>query len=277
MATDNDQLLGEDLEVKPNPELGDHGSDQEPDYLELLVGDGKKYNDEKNLAKGYANLQAHNQKILEEKQEIQRKLDAIQSQSKTVEDVLAALGKKPSGDNLDSDDLGGQGGGNSNQALSKEDILSIVTSALDQRSEEARKDDQVKRIKETQRETWDKLSGVYGDKAKAKAAVAMYVGDDSEKRKLVQNLGSFDPATLVEMMKAAVPPNGENIDFGLGDDGNQNPQEELPAPKNLFTYAQAEEVRKKNPGLYKSRDFQLRLHKSAAEHPRFWDGIKRRK
>jgi hypothetical protein len=273
---DNDQLLGEDVNLDNNSDAGGQGSHQEPDYLDMLVGDGKKYADDKNLAKGYANLQAHTNTILDEKTALQKENEVLKSTNKTVEDVLAAINGNPDGGG-GNHDFDNHDQNNANQKLSKEDIVSLITGALDKRDEDKETRAEVDRIKANQKVTWEKLSEVYGDKEKAKAVVTMYVNNDNKKKELVQNLGSYDPTTLVEIIKVAVPSKGEQVDFGLGDLTKENTKETLPTPKGLFTYAEAEVVRKKNPVLYKTRDFQLRLHKSAAEHPRFWEGTNRRK
>lgn len=270
---DNDQLLGRTVVV--NPAAGDQTGDQTPDYLDILVGDGKKYADNGNLAKGYANLQAHNQTILDEKVQLEAALKLAQSGAKSVEDILAAI--KGSGASTKVDDLNLGGENTGAQALSKEDIVSLIAGTLDQRDEKSAANAKVTEIEANQTVTWEKLSKVYGDMAKADAAVAMYVGNDAKKRELVQNLGSFDPETLLTIMQAAVPPQGEKVEFGMGDIGKKSVDEKLPTPQGLFTYAEAEVVRKKDKRLYNSREFQLRLHKSAAEHPRFWDGTARRK
>ena len=274
MAND-DQLLGRKIENIINPDAGNQEGDQTPDYLDILVGDGKKYSDNANLAKGYANLQALAQTLKDEKDVATKALADSQTGSKSIEDILAAI--KGSGASVKDDDLGLGGENTGAQALSKEDIVSLIAGTLDQRDEKSKANAKVTEIEANQAVTWEKLSKVYGDMAKADAAVAMYVGNDAKKRELVQNLGSFDPETLLTIMQAAVPPKGEKVEFGMGDIGKKNVDEKLPTPQGLFTYAQAEVVRKKDKRLYNSRAFQLRLHQSAAEHPRFWDGTARRK
>ncbi len=276
---DNDQLLGEEFNadgsVKVDPDKDGQGSHQEPDYLELLVGDGKKYADGSNLAKGYANLQQHTNTILEEKLALQAKLDEMVATNRTVNDVLAAINGNPD-DGVDRSDKFNQQHDGANQELSKEDITAMITGAFNQRDDDAVVQAEVVKVKANQKTTWEELSKVYGDKEKAKVAVALYVGNDENKKKLVQNLGSYDPTTLVSMLTTAIPANGEQVNFGNSDDGGHHPKQELPTPAGLFTYAQAEVVRKKNPQVYKSRDFQLRFHKSCAEHPNFWEGTVRK-
>jgi hypothetical protein len=271
MADNNDQLLGEEI----NPDNGSKGSDNEPDYLEVLVGDGKKYADHANLAKGYAHLQDHNNTILEEKMALENRVKELEASNRTVNDVLAAIQGNPDlalqrGDNQHE-------GGEGNQGVSKEDLQALISEAFNKRDDDKSEAAQVAKIKANQLDTWNKLSEVYGDKEKAKAAVSMYIGNDNHKKELVQNLGSYDPATLVEMIKVAIPVKGEQIDFGTGDASKKNHHKELPTVEGLFTYAQAEKVRKENPKLYKSREFQARLHKSGAEHPNFWEGTSRKK
>ena len=279
---DGDQLLGVNINQvqQQQPAEGTPGVDTTPDYLDILVGDGKKYADNGNLAKGYANLVAHNSTIKEEKDAMKLELDALKAQHKTVDSVMAAIKQGGPAANA-ADDLGQQQQAAATQGLSKEDIVALVTGTLDKRDEEAETKNQVTQIEANQQKTWEDLSKVYGDQTKAIAAVALYVNGDKQNTEMVQKLGSYDPATLVQIITTAVPAKkGENVDFGLADKGVNHPKEnEVPVPQGLFTYAQAEAVRKGNRKLYNSRDFQLRLHKSAAMlgDDKFWAGTKRRK
>ena len=261
---DGDQLLGVNINQQ-QPAEGIPGVDTTPDYLDILVGDGKKYADNGNLAKGYANLVTHNSTIKEEKDAMKLELDALKAQHKTVDSVMEAIKKGGPAANA-ADDLGQQQQAAATQGLSKEDIVALVTGTLDKRDEEAETKNQVTQIEANQQKTWEDLSKVYGDQTKAIAAVALYVNGDKQKTEMVQKLGSYDPATLVTIITTAIPAQGEHVDFGLADKGNNNPDKnEVPVPQGLFTYAQAEVVRKKNPKVYNSRKFQMRLHQSARD------------
>ena len=256
---DGDQLLGKDLNA--NAGLDDHQSNQDVDYLDVLVGEGKKYADNGNLAKGYANLQVHADTLMGEKTTLQAAYDLLLAQGKTVDSVLEAI-QNPQGN---------QGGGGDNhqqqaaadQGLSKEDIVAIITGTLDKRDDVSAANAQVEAVKSNQALFWVEASKVYGDDAKAEAAVAMYVGTDPKKRELVKQLGSLDPMTLVSVLQTAIPVKGEQVDFGLADLGNENAKKIVHAPSGLVTYEQAEVIRKGNKKLYNSRDFQMKLHQSA--------------
>ena len=255
---DGDQLLGKDFSV--NAEQGGQQSNQDVDYLDVLVGDGKKYADNKNLAKGYANLQAHNTTILDEKTTLQAAYDTLLAQGKTVDAVIAAM-NRPKGNQGGDDDFHQQQEADV-QGLSKEDVMTLMTAALDKRDDASAADAQVEEIKSNQSLFWVEASKVYGSEAKAQAAVAMYMGEDAKKRELVKQLGSFDPKTLVTVLSNAIPAKGEQVDFGLADLGNENGKKITHIPSGLVTYDQAEVVRKSNKKLYNSRDFQMKLHAS---------------
>ncbi len=257
---DGDQLLGKDLN-NANADLGNQAPNQDVDYLDVLVGEGKKYADHANLAKGYANLQAHNTTILTEKTDLQTAYDLLLAQNKTVDSVLAAI-QNPQGNQQSQADLLAQAAA-ADQGLSKEDIVAIITGTLDKRDTDSAAQTQVDAIKSNQAIFWAEASKVYGSDAKAEAAVAMYVGTDQKKRELVKQLGSLDPKTLVSVLQTAIPVKGEQVDFGLADLGNENGKKVVHAPSGLVTYEQAEVVRKGNKKIYNSREFQMKLHQSA--------------
>ena len=275
---DNDKLLGETLNNNNNTDDGNQTGDNQLDYLDLLVGDGKKYTDAAGLAKAYAHIQDHTNTVQDENAKLRQELDAAKLSGKTVDDVLSAIqgskGNQHHDDTHDDDDDDRQ-----RQALTKDDVVRIITGAFDQRDKKSDAQHQVDAIEANQKVTWDKLSEIYGDKQKAMAAVSLYAGNDPGKKALVQELGSYDTDTLVKIMQTAVPPTGEQIDFGLQDTGNENnDNKQVVVPQGLFTYAQAEVIRKKDPRKYNSREFQSRLHTSCDQlGDKFWIGTKRQK
>lgn len=274
---DNDQLLGEEFTLNPDP--NSQGSDQDPNYHELLVGDGKKYADDANLAKGYANLHAHTKTILDDKAKLEEELIKLRQSTSTVDTILEQIskGQAPAQHQADrfDDDKGGD------QVLSQEDVVAILTGVLDKRTAADKQQSQEDKTLATQRETWGKLAEMYGDMDKAKAAANMYIGNDTAKKALFQQVGSSDPETLAKIMKVAVPPTAENVDFGQLETKKlpTGDGETFQAPTGLMTYAQAEVVRKADPRTYNSRQFQTRLHDSAGALPpeKFWQGTKRQK
>ena len=264
MAENNDQLLGVDM--TPNSTQND--GNQDPDYHGLLVGEGKKYSDDAALAKGYGNIAAHAKTVEDENAEMRKQLATMQTQNKTVDDILAQINKPPAGDHhMDV---------NEDQPVSKEDIAALIAAGFDQRDKATEVTREADKIKTNQKSFWAKATELYGDLDKAKTAVSMYVGDDVSKRDMVKNLGSYDPTTLVTILTNAVAPKGEQINFGGADLGANNSGETVVIPQGLMTYAQAEVVRKKDPKLYKSRAFQNKLHASAAKLDNFWVGTNRK-
>lgn len=266
---DNDQLLGVDFNLNPDPKK--QVADQAPDYHDLLVGDGKKYADDANLAKGYANLSAHAKTILDEKVALEQEVIKLRQSTSTVDSILAQLKVKPT-EPLSVEPQGGD------PVLTQDAIADLITSALDQRTAAQSQQTQADKTAATQQETWTKLAEMYGDMEKAKAAAQMYIGNDAAKKSLFQQVGSSDPETLAKIMATAVPPTAAPIDFGnIETKQLPNSKETVAVPTGLMTYAQAEVVRKKDPRLYNSRQFQTRLHQSSATlaPEKFWEGIKR--
>lgn len=266
----SDQLLGEVIDTKPAATV--EVADQAPNYYELLVGEGKKYADQGNLAKGYANLDAHARTLLDEKKVLENQLLEMGQKVKTGEDILAAI--KGGGTDDAAHQAALAAAAAQGQPVSKADVATLVAAALDQRDVKHQQQSEVDQIKANQQATWEKLSKIYGSKDKAKVAVGMYCGDDPVKRDTVRQLGSLNPDALVLIMQTAIKPKGEQVDFGVADLGaDKVPKKVLPNPVGYFTYAESLDVKKNNPKLYKSRQFQTRIHQSAAKHPDFWVGI----
>ncbi len=253
MASDNDQLLGMDFKI--TAKAGD-------DYLADLVGEGKKFGGNADLAKGHAHLQSHAKTLEDENSLLRGRMEEMAKSSSTTDDVLAMLkqkGKTP--EQIAADQLAAHQDGK--EALTAEAVAKLITGALDQRDDVAKAATQADAIKANQKEFWEKLSGKYGDVDKAKAAVTMYMGTDKSKRNLVATLGSSDPAALVELITVTVKPEGEQMDFGTGGDGKTNVTEKPFVPAGLVTYEDEQHVKRTNRKYYDSADFQIKIHESA--------------
>ena len=254
MGTDNDQLLGMDFKITAKAS---------EDYLTDLVGEGKKFGGNADLAKGHAHLQSHAKTLEDENALLRGRMEEMAKSSSTTEDVLAMLKKAKTPEQIAADQLAAHQ--DEAQPLTAESVAKLISGALDQRDDERKADNEADVIKANQKVFWGTLSEKYGDVDKAKAAVTMYMGTDASKRNLVKMLGSSDPAALVELITVTVKPQGEQMDFGTGDAGKTNNVEKPFVPAGLVTYEQEQQVKKTNRKYYDSADFQMLIHKSAKE------------
>ena len=119
MAEITDQVLGQNIDTFVQPDASTPAPDKEPDYLNLLVGEGKKYGDNASLAKAYANVEAHAKQVKDENADLRQQLATTASSTKTVDDILAAIKTPVVEPDLVPD--------NSNVGqLSKEDIQALI-------------------------------------------------------------------------------------------------------------------------------------------------------
>jgi hypothetical protein len=128
-----------------------------------------------------------------------------------------------------------------------------VIAEFEKRSQEKQKAEaQQNRIKST----WEKLGSqeVFGDLEKAKIAVATYIGNDPNRKSLVDQMAIADPDGLITLLKQ----NKAVVTFS--EDHSTQSSETTTAPTGKLTWEVAKQIRKDNPKLYHSKAFQNRMH-----------------
>ena len=226
----------------------DGGGEVNP--LEQLVGEGKKYKSVEDLAKAYMNADQFIETLKTEKRQLEQDFQTKLTEARTVEDVLAALNNQTSSTD--------GGGGQAPPVLDENVISQTVDRLLSLREQRARQAETVKL-------SWSKMEEAFGGKPAAVEIVKKFIGNDPTKRELVDKLGATDPATLVNLMKSYTPP-VENFT-----EDNQTKSSKLPdGSAGKLTWEMAKKLRKENPALYNSRQFQSELHRAAASNPNFF-------
>ena len=211
-----------------------------------LVGEGKKYKTVDELAKAYKNADQFIETLKTEKRTVEEQYHDALAKSRSVEEILAALNEtkttiveKPT------------------QTQVPVDVRGEVDKVLAERETAAR-------VKATAEASWNELAKLYGDLDKARVAVTEYVGGDPVKAKLVETLGSTNPAEMVKFMSSMKKPIETFTDDGSASKADPNG---IPA---ALTWKLAKDVKKNNPRLFNSMKFQKALHDAASTNSDFY-------
>ena len=127
-------------------------------------------------------------------------------------------------------------------------------------------------IKANQTKAFDLMSkplseGGFGSLDNAKLAIRTFVGEDKERADLVNRMGSHTPEAVAEFLKIQLKGN-DKLD-GLGDTV-LNVENDTGSTGGMLTWVKAKAIKKDDPKLYHSRQFQMALHRAGAENPNFW-------
>ena len=227
--------------------------EDEVKYLEKFVGDGKKYNSNEDLAKGYENADTFIQTLQEEKREVERQLTLAVQDKKTTADIMAEITKAAAPPAADPDPLVVDP--NSPKPLSQEDIEALLESKLT--ANEA-----ASKAKDLRTEIQGNLIEALGDKRNLAIAIKSYAGDDKTRLEFLDQMVLVDFPNAVEVLKKAA---GDKISFGDGIVRKTTPSE---IPSGL-TWSKCQKIRADNPKMYKSVEFQNEIHREAARNPNF--------
>jgi len=217
---------------------------QEGEFLQRLVGEGKKYKSTEEVAKAYV----HAVEFIDQLKEQQRNHEAELQNLREIAKLKENLEQKV--ERLEQV-------AKSSEVIAPELVAKLVNETLDKRSFETK-------AKENKKLAWDKLTEIYGDLNAAKNAVTQYVGGNDHKKDFVNQSAVTDPESLVELIKSKIPvktPQGvdQNIENGTVPDVDFEKQVEG------LTWSKAQEIKKKDPKLYRSMKFQLKLHEAAGK------------
>jgi hypothetical protein len=259
--------LGADAPKEPNA-----GENSEPqDYLSELVGEGKKYKEVGELAKGAYHAQTHIQRIEEENKRLRELAEKKELTSEKLSAVLDRLSKlddpEPSGHRREPEFE--EPIQKPDAVPTRDELAKIVADLLDERGAAEAQKQREERMKENQQKAWAKLSELYeNDMSKAKAFVAEYVGDSRDRADILNRMIVADPDSFVDFMKAQKARSG-GVNFS--DSANDKKPPVTLEGAGQLTWARAREIRKSNPELYNSRRFQAALNSARDRDPQtFW-------
>lgn len=215
--------------------------DATTDYLEALVGEGKKYKDPKDLAKAYINADLHIR-------ELQSRLDDNEGSSTLLNEVLSELRKTPAQEPAARSTTEPVVSSNS------DDIAKTVDELL-------RKKEQERLYKENTQTTFKKLEEFYGNRTDALKAVKKLTTEKPSLVNVLNELGNTDPDAAVAFITSGVKkPTSSSNTPGINDTNAANGIN-LDGP---LTWEKAKKIRKENPAAYNSRGFRAQLEQEVA-------------
>lgn len=232
-------------------ELANTVTAEEPgaSYVDKLVGEGKKYKNTEELARAYINADMRIRELRDESEDqattelmLKQVLEAVKSPTtpaNTEEAPVTDTGttQRPA---IGADDV-------------KRAANEAVSAAL---GAEKAKGNAVR--------AWELLVQAYGNAPTARIAYEKATQSQGMS-KILNETGANDPAAAVQIVTNLVPPTsmptGSNAP-GL-DAGSANAK--VPASGSAFTYTYCKEIRKKDPSLYRSKEFRAKMEKATAE------------
>jgi len=218
----------------------------EESLLTALVGETQKYKSVEDLAKAYANADS----FIEQLKEENRKLREQAAQAKTIDEVLERINHKAA----PQDDTPAVSG------LKPEDVQKLVEQTLVGREVQSKRDANLLAADKAMKER-------FGDKA---GEIFKQRASSPEKAKILMELAATDPQEFVNLFGGVTSTPTQNIDTGsvstaLSMQGGSRAKQE-------GTKEWASSVRKENPTLYWSHEFQYKLQKMVTQNPSLYFG-----
>jgi len=233
----------EAIESVPAPtETVIQDKDQKEEFLDNLVGEGKKYSSANDLAKAYHHANLHIDELksdLDEykggKELLNEVLDEIRNSNPEESTPIAAIPQA-----------------SVETQIQTEDVAKLV-------SDEFLKKEKVTLERENVQTSFEKLTAIYGSESNAKAAVAKTIGDDAHIKDTIDRLSLSSPDAMVKFITGVTPANPLVEGNTPGVDASLAPI----IGAGGLTWAQCREIRKDNPKKYASAEFRQSIEAAA--------------
>lgn len=236
------------FEGKTTPETTTTTATTEQSMLAALVGETQKYKTAEELAKAYANADA----FIEQLKEETRKLREQVAQAKTIDDVLERI-QKPTAEVPPKEPPEVSG-------IKPEDVQTLVERTLEQKERE--------RIRSANLLAADKaMKEKFGEKA---ADIFNSMASTPEVKKTLMELAAVDPSKFVAVFTgqpavAATAVDTSSVVTGVTSSTSNRASIE-------GTKEWANKIRKDNPNLYWSTEFQTKLQTLVTKNPTLYFG-----
>ena len=224
-------------------------TDETPDsYFDQLVGEGKKFSNQEELARGKAESDRYIQ-------ELKDKLAELETDKKVEERVAELLNRQNSNPDPTPN---GEEAHQPAKPSEKVDLTEEVRKILHAESKQAR-------VANNVNEVADKLISVYGDEEKANQIVKQKAKELNVSVEYLQDVAAQSPQAFYTLIRLDDQP----AHSARPTHGDVNPAalKNNPANAKPNTYRFFEQMRKENPKLWSSREIQLQIHKAALANP----------
>ena len=216
---------------------------KEATFKDSLVGEGKKFAEDEELAKAYHHANLHIE-------ELKSDLDEYKGGKELLNEVLAEIRSSSS---EESNVAPAPSNAPVKTQVQSEDVAKIVSEQFARKDREAQEKSNVAK-------SFELLTNVYGGESQAKAAVTKAINGDDNIKGVIDNLSLNNPETMVKFITGIAPAatvaEGNTPGVNEGSTG-------APPPTGL-TWSKCREVRKDDPKLYKSAEFRKSIEAASA-------------
>jgi hypothetical protein len=220
-------------------------------YLDTLVGGGKKYLNTEDLAKAYSHADRH---IVN----LEDKLDETQDTNKILNEVLSELRKT---EPTTEEEVPGTLPATPRETVRDEGVDEKIAKAMERQ-------ELVKKAHVNSAATMQLLVSHYGNKGDTIEAIKKLVGDDNGLRETVDHLGNTNPQMAFRAITGQdvpKPVTGPNTP-GMGKEPSETVTVKPAGIKTNLTWKGAMKLRKENPRKYRSPAFQKELVDASTEY-----------
>jgi len=222
------------------------------DLVKALVGETQKYKTVEDLAKAYTNADTFIETLKDEN----RKLREQVAQAKTIDDVLERMTTQHKHSDDDNSDQHGNDGN-----ISATDVQKLIATALQGKEAADRRNGNLAAADKLMKEK-------FGSKA---AEVFSSRANTPEKKKVLMELAATDPAEFFALFNGAPSGSANNVDAGSSVNTTTMPSNSN-REKTEWTREYCNKIRRENPSLFWSQDFQWKMAQAVTKNPKLYHG-----
>lgn len=229
--------------------------DPSKNWLEEYVGEGKKFKDAEDLAKGKAHSDAFIYRLQKEQEELRKELNA-RIKLEEFMDRMNSQNTSGANQSTQTDGTGSQTNGTASSATSPDEIEALIEQRLAQREAEAKARENIEAAR-------SKLQEVFGENYQAELeSRTKSLGLTKE---FVSNLAKTQPKALFALLGVEGQTQQRRDDLFATPRGSVNTSGLNQSSSNEKNWAHYEKLRKQNPAAYFTTQVQNEIHKQAAK------------
>lgn len=224
-----------------NQDQGEPKTEENP-FRTQLIGDGKKYRDDEELAKAYVHADNHIGELTSENANLRKKLEESTSASEVLQEIKKQNAERDTG--------------NTTQEISQGDIVSLVKDVVTQTDKDKTAQANLDTVSR-------KLLETYGDQEKTQKAVADKARELGVSVEFLKSTGGTSPSAFFNLMGVGTAPSAD------AEPSANTPQSTVntaalqgnagePEPGTAKWYSK---LRKENPKAYRTPRVQMQMLK----------------
>lgn len=222
-------------------------TEQQTSLLTALVGEGQKYKTPEELAKAYANADTFIEQLKEENRKLREQAQA----AKTIDEVLERISATQQAPQEEPPAVSG---------IKPEDVQQLVAKTLEEREAQAIRTQNLMKADAA-------MKAKFGEKAKE---VFTSLANSPKLQSTFMEIAAVDPDKFVAMFAAAP------VTSSTGVDNSSVSTSVMPNSGNRAsvegTKEWAAKIRKEQPAVYWSQEFQTKLQNTVTKNPQLYFG-----